>query len=923
MRVRARPATVRDTLGKTMTMSWRAQGALVLCLAAGLAACGSSSDAGSAGERQLKALNVLPPGQSGLVTSQGQAAGSASGTPGDYGEHVDDQRLLYWGFGYKDGSFQRTGAPLAPKEGVEVYFDAYGVPAIYAGNVFDLWFGAGYVAAQQRLFLMDAVRRLGRGTMSALAGCGYVPGDLQARILTYTDAEYMEFFNRMHADSKAAFEGYVAGANAWLDELALNPDQTPAEYQVLSATPESFELVDLLAAGVLITRRVAAEGGDEFFNVRMLRLLEDTYGRTAGRNMFLDLVWDEDRKAVTTVPDREFPSQGFPEGGREAVFHARADWALTLPETLWIGPGTGGAAEPAPCEAPAETAPTGGAGAPMGGIASQLEAIDRLRGGSWALAIGRSRANGGALLISAPQLGYTYPTQLWELEIHGAGYDARGVSVPGLPVVGIGYTPNVAWALTTGYSKTIDSYIETICSTAQVAAGTCAANQYFHDGRWKDMQCRTETIVYRAATQGLPAGPADLSEDHEVCRTVHGPIVARDDAAGLARAVSYAMWMHEVDNVEGVREWNRAKDKDEFMAAAAKLSWNENVTFATRDGDIGYVHPGRYPDRNPGADQRLPTPGTGAFDALGWLPFERMPQSVNPGQGFLANWNNKPALGWLDGEGIGVNSRPGGPGQRVTNLVDLIPTRSDWTFDDLPAIDRHAGTRDPRARQYLPSMLALSRNAGNLGDTERAVLDRLAAWDRSHYGSGIDVEDPQATDGPEATIFGAWVEALRADLFGELDALVLYAGDRDLDADGSVEASPAADHPSGAVTVYSRSKATGSHRFDQGVMDNLIVRILDPSSSSLPVRHDWTRGRNATQVLRQALQAALSDLAQQFGTADPPSAADLEQFRRVHPRSLICSLTGVVGPGSDTPSGECVSMPYQDRGSWVHLVGFE
>jgi hypothetical protein len=45
---------------------------------------------------------------------------------------------------------------------------------------------------------------------------------------------------------------------------------------------------------------------------------------------------------------------------------------------------------------------------------------------------------------------------------------------------------------------------------------------------------------------------------------------------------------------------------------------------------------------------------------------------------------------------------------------------------------------------------------------------------------------------------------------------------------------------------------------------------------------------------------------------------------RIHPRSKICSLTGVVGPGSDTvPGTSCVTMPYQDRGSWVHRVGYE
>jgi hypothetical protein len=52
--------------------------------------------------------------------------------------------------------------------------------------------------------------------------------------------------------------------------------------------------------------------------------------------------------------------------------------------------------------------------------------------------------------------------------------------------------------------------------------------------------------------------------------------------------------------------------------------------------------------------------------------------------------------------------------------------------------------------------------------------------------------------------------------------------------------------------------------------------------------------------------------------------ADLVKATRIHPRSRLCSLSGVIGPGADTlPGTSCVTMPYQDRGSWVHRVGYE
>jgi penicillin G amidase len=108
------------------------------------------------------------------------------------------------------------------------------------------------------------------------------------------------------------------------------------------------------------------------------------------------------------------------------------------------------------------------------------------------------------------------------------------------------------------------------------------------------------------------------------------------------------------------------------------------------------------------------------------------------------------------------------------------------------------------------------------------------------------------------------------------------------------------------------------------VMDNVALRILDPASSALAIRHDYTGGRSRDEILTAALRAALGRLRVEFGGGDPLEPADLDEFRRVHPRSQICSLTGVIGPGSSTlPGTSCVTMPYQDRGSWVHLAGFE
>ena len=393
----------------------------------------------------------------------------------------------------------------------------------------------------------------------------------------------------------------------------------------------------------------------------------------------------------------------------------------------------------------------------------------------------------------------------------------RGSTVPGLPVVGIGYTDDLAWGLTTGYTKTVESFVETLCSTSQQAAGTCKADQYHHQGVWKDATCRTETVNYRPSAMGLPVGTASLSKDYHVCRTVHGPLVARADGLGQGRALAYNMWLREIDNIEGIRRWSVARTLADFRAAVSTLTWNENATVATRDGQIAYYHPGLHPVRSAETDQRLPTPGDGAYDFGGWLPFAATPKVENPAEGYVANWNTKPAHGWLDGEGLGATSRPGGHNQRVTSILDQLAAgkAGGFTYADLFTIEKTTGTRDHRARDYRPLLAAFrARQGASLTDTGRAALDLIASWDGAAYD--VATPDPTAStivDSAGATVFEAMVLAIREELFADL---------RNVTIDPSLSATdPFHD-------AFNRMSAVGSHIYDASAMDNLACDCWTP-----------------------------------------------------------------------------------------------
>ena len=838
-----------------------------LLLTAGLLATSASPAlaADTPPDQPFDVGTVLGPGNSGFVSVPGQARGMATGDPGAYGPSIDDQRELYWDGKMKDGRFKApTGPVTSPVPGVRISTDERGVKVVYGDSARDTWFGAGYAAGQQRLFLADAVRRLGRGTFAELVGPSGVPADVQARTLTYSQAEYDAMFAALPASSREVIEGYAAGLDAWIAHVRVTPADLPAEYALLSTLPERWTVTDTLAAGVLITRTVASAGGDEFREVEALRSL----GGLPGLGQFTDLRWQSDPKATVTVPAEEgrFDNAVVPAASRDAVLRRSAAYALGLDPKLARGPGTG--AFPVPTT-PGGVAPV----VPLPAARAAQSLVDygnALHGGSYAFAVSPKRTTtGAAMLVSGPQLGYSYPSLLWELEVHGGGYDARGSTVPGLPTIGIGYGKRVAWGVTTGNSKTIDSFIETTRTTG-------GRLEYLHKGVWTPADCRSEVVRYRAAASGVPAGPPVLTQTVQVCRTVHGPIVA---AAGeQARSVQYAMFGRELETINGILAWNRADNLAQFEAGMRMVTWNENTVYADADGRIAYWHPGLFPRRSPGWDSRFPAPGTGEFDRTGFVPFEQMPQVKDPKAGFVANWNGKPAAGWIDEYLDPASSRSGGKAQRVQVIQGLLAAQPRMSPADLRATEFRLGTVDQRHVEFGP----LLRSVRGETTSQKAALALLNAWDGTAYGPRAGTS-PGAyadlvTDGPAPTLFRRLMDDLRDVVLADLPA-----------------------------PLVAESDAVGSHVFDASPADNLVLRVLSPSRSGLVPSHDYLKGATPQAAILTALNRSVAALTKEFG-ADPAI------WRAQHPRSTIDSLTGVIGPST--------TMPYEDRGSWIHVVAF-
>jgi hypothetical protein len=199
-------------------------------------------------------LNILPPGQDGVLN--GPEAILAQG--GQYPPHVKDQLGMYGDLVYntpglaeeqlsqfyKDASF---GVPeddvdrvYSPTPGVTVVRDkSFGVPHIFGETRYATMFAQGYTAAEDRLFLMDALRHVGRARVSEFLGASPANQALdrdQIAVAPYKEEDLTEQLMRIAAspDGPALQEdlrGYVDGVNAYINEALLDPSKLPAEYQ--------------------------------------------------------------------------------------------------------------------------------------------------------------------------------------------------------------------------------------------------------------------------------------------------------------------------------------------------------------------------------------------------------------------------------------------------------------------------------------------------------------------------------------------------------------------------------------------------------------------------------------------------------------------------------------------------------------------
>lgn len=153
------------------------------------------------------------------------------------------------------------------RQSVTIVRDAIGVPHIRAASIEDALFAQGYVTAQDRLWQMDAIRRLASGELSEVIGPAALEPDLDARRLRLRRAAEAHAAALPDKD-RAMLAAYARGVNDYIDASRAN---LPVEFRLLGYQPRPWSIADSIAIGLHMYRTLTTSWDDELLKWRMMR----------------------------------------------------------------------------------------------------------------------------------------------------------------------------------------------------------------------------------------------------------------------------------------------------------------------------------------------------------------------------------------------------------------------------------------------------------------------------------------------------------------------------------------------------------------------------------------------------------------------------------------------------------------------------
>jgi penicillin G amidase len=562
---------------------------------------------------------------------------------------------------------------------VTVLYDERAVPHVFAATEDDAYRALGYVTARDRLFQLYLQTMAASGRLTEIAGAGALALDREMRGLGLPrSAERLAAAASDTSASLRHMRAYAEGINAYV--RAMPRDELPLEFRLMGARPSEWTITD----SYHLFNRMG-------WTLAYLALEDDRaaaasrVGRRAAEALFPDDTPIQEPiqpngQSAPRFDVRTLPPPGLPDAASERLL-AAADAFL---------PARAGRGE---------------TGDDRGSMASN----------NWAVSPRRT-ANGYALLAGDPHLDLTLPSIWYEAHLVVPDVlDVYGVTIPGSGAIVIGFNRDVAWTFTNTSADVLDLYDEQVDDDVHPI-------RYRLDGEWKPLERRIERYV----------GPGGDTIATDTLYFNHRGPMRRAGARWLSMRWTVLEGGSELAAFHAAAHSRTAKELEDAFALHYRAP-AQNILAADRGGHIAIRSNGRFPIRPGDGNGAIVRDGTSrASDWTGWVSRERLPQAVDPTQGFLASANQQPvdpraAQAWWGG-----SYDP----WRALRINALLRADSAVTPEAMRRFQTDPGSA--RADLFAPQFLAAAQRVLSRAGSDRRHADLAAAaallgeWDRRY-----------------------------------------------------------------------------------------------------------------------------------------------------------------------------------------------
>lgn len=575
----------------------------------------------------------------------------------------------------------------------EIYRDAWGIPHARAACEPDAFFVQGFITAQDRLWQMEFDRRRGSGRWAEVVGSAALDQDVMMRRFRLVDSAQADY-GAVNSQTRSLMDAYAAGVNAWV-ATAISEDTLPVEYVITGIDPEPWQPWE----------------GFVVFKVRHI-LMGVFESKTWRAQLVRELGPERASLLAPGYPPGQL--QILPPGSR---YQGELDHYLA---ELMAGAGA-------------------------------VNLLNETGSGSnsWALA-GDRTATGKPLLAGDSHRALDTPNVYYQSHVACPEWDVIGLAIPGVPgFPHFGHNDRVAWCITHLSGDYQDLYIEEFNGAALhrmpdidrtgidrtgIDQEVNAVFTEFHASHWRPTDTREEIIKVRDGA------------DHRITTwaTRHGPIIAGGPPGRYGLALKYTA-------TDGPKSWPdiipaMLRARDSHQVADDMRGWVDpanNFLFADVEGNIGYLSRGEIPIRS-GQNARLPVPGwISDHEWQGSIPFEDMPRSINPPEGYIVTANNKP----VDDQYPYYISSEFTPGFRAERVREALLALDRPTAADMAKV--HNERISIPAQAYIEYLRAHRDEIQTAGELTAQALQILLDWSGSLDG-----------DDAAPTIYSAFRDAL-------------------------------------------------------------------------------------------------------------------------------------------------------------------